>query len=331
MRRRVSFTAKIITLLFLSIPTGGQVQAQLNSLTVREAMSLVDRIPAVAAANKQRKCPEYSVTYWQPDEFAIQVRASCGPTRGMLIGNYAVNRRTGKVTKFGDNPESIADAQGKVLATQLVREAQKRILSIPEAQCLALEAAKALPGWDVSGAAVSVKQFSKLDTLENTMHFTATRVSSTPPVESGRMLTVFLDEARVRDDETGADVMSAGVGLLGSKLLALRDPAWLNDQEAASIALAVPQIAGNLRDGCKLYAGGASYSHGALMGVACKDATIVNSNVLVNLQTGAVTDPASGKSLDSAESRKVAERLLNEKMARRSELQKDVEAACALN
>ena len=53
---------------------------------------------------------------------------------------------------------------------------------------------------------------------------------------------------------------------------------------------------------------GAFYSHEALMGVSCKDGSIRESNVLVNLETGAVTDPDTCASLlGTAETQRIAQ------------------------
>ena len=142
------------------------------------------------------------------------------------------------------------------------------------------------------------------------------------------MLTVYLTEARVRDDETGGAVMSAAVGDLSAKLVELRAPVWLSDEEAASVALAVQRVATNVREGCKLDAGGAFYSHEALIGVSCKDGSMRESNVLVNLQTGAVTDPDTRKSLDTVEVQRIARELLSDAQERRAELQKAVDLIC---
>jgi len=324
---------KILLLLsYLLALSPGPLEAQLDLLTVRESQSLVERIPAIVAAQKEGECPTLEPPiYGGSEQLSFGVRGSCGRTAGQLIGNYTVNRRTGAITLgiFEDATESAADETGKALATRLVREAQKRVLSTAEGQCLALEAAKALPGWDGTDATVSVQPFGKPDTFGLTMAFTATRRSTSRPVETGRLLTVFLREARVRDDETGIDVTSAKVGNLVAKFVQLRNPMWLSDEEATSVALTVPRVAANLQNGCNLYGGGAFYSHGALMGVFCKDRGVIReSNVLVDLQTGAVVDPDTGQSLDSAESQRVARQLLARIQARHAELQKEVDAAC---
>jgi len=305
------------------------LEAQLNLLTLREAESLVERIPDVVGAQKNGECPNLSPNYDVPEEFAFQVRSTCGSGSGMLIGNYTVNRQTGAVTLWGDDPQPVADAEGEVLAKQLVAQARQRILSTEEARCLALEAARSLTGWSGTDANVSVKPFGKVNRFESTMRFTATRSSSARPAQSGRLLTVNVAAALVRDDETGLNIVSAAVGALTSKMVELRAPLWLTDEDALSVGMLIPRVAANLRDGCKLYTGGAFYSHQAVMGVSCPEGrNMRDSNVLVNLQTGEANDPDTGKSLDSAESGRIARELLKQKKTRRAELQKEVDAAC---
>jgi hypothetical protein len=320
---------KGLTVLFLMILWSDFVRAQLNLLTPREAISIAEKIPAVKAARKEGCCPLFSYTYSGSEKLDFQVRCGCGPRGDMLVNNYTVNRRTGETTSWGDFPKPVLDSEGEAFAKQIVAQAQKRILSLDEARCLAMEAAKALPGWNGADATVSVKQFNKVNTLEQQAYFIATLVSPSGPLELGRMLTVFLTEARVRDDETGMDLVSAGVSNLASKLIELRSPAWLSDQDVASIAIVIPRIATNLRDGCKVNAGGLpSYSHETTAGVSCKDVPIRESSILINLQTGMVTDPDTGKSLNTAESEKIARQGLDEKNAHRIKLQKEVNDSC---
>jgi hypothetical protein len=326
--KRVYLVSQKTALLLLFVLSAVCLDAQLNVLTLREAESLVERVPDVVGAQKNGECPNLSPSYDAPGELAFQVRSTCGPGSGMLIGNYTVNRRTGAVTLWGDDPKPVADAEGEVLAKQLIAQAWQRILSAEEARCLALAAARSLPGWSETDANVSVKPFGKANRFESTMQFTATRSSSARPAQSGRMLTVNVAAALVRDDETGLNIMSAALGALTSKMVGLRAPPWLTDEDALSVGLLVSSVAASPRDGCKLYTGGAFYSHQAIMGVSCPAGDLRDSNVLVNLQTGEAKNPDTGKSLDSAESGRVARKLLEQIKTRRAELQKEVEAAC---
>src|SRR6185312_9718917 len=109
---------------------------------------------------------------------------------------------------------------------------------------------------------------------------------------------------------------SATVGDLSAKLLELRTPVWLSDEDAASVAMTVPRVSTNLREGCQLDTGGAFYSHEALLGVSCKDSSVRESNVLVNLETGAVTDPDTRKSLETDQTQRIARELLSDAQKR---------------
>lgn len=321
--------------LLLAVCWVSRSEAQLNVLTLREAESLIELVPDVVASQQRGECPNISPGYTEGMEVDFRVRTTCGTGSGMLIGAYTVNRWTGAVRTWGDNSQSVADNRGSVVAAQLAQQARKRILSPSEAQCLALTAAHALPGWGAGEAVISVNPFSKAGTpsakaeaREGIMHFTASLISSTRPVHSGRMMTVFLADARVRDEETGVDVMSAAVGDLSAKLLELRAPVWLSDEDAASVAMTVPRVSTNLREGCKLDTGGAFYSHETLLGVSCKDSSVRESGVLVNLETGAVTDPDTRKSLETDQTQRIARELLSDSQKRRAELQKAVELVC---
>jgi len=321
--------------LLLSLCWAGRGEAQLNVLTLREAESLVELIPDVVTSQQRAECPNVSPGYAEGTELEFRVRTTCGSGSGMLIGAYTVNRWTGAIKTWGDNPQPVGDNQGSALAAQLVQQARKRILSTSEAQCLARTAARAIPGWSAGDAVIAVDPLSKPGTpsakseaREGITHFAANHTSSSSRVESGRLLTVYLDEARVRDDETGADLLSAAVGDLSAKLVGLRAPVWLSDEEAASVALAVPQVAANLREGCTLNTGGAFYSHEALIGASCKDGLIRDSNVLVNLETGSVTDPRTRKSLDTREAQRIARQLLSDAQKRRTNLQEAVQLVC---
>jgi hypothetical protein len=317
---------KSLALVLFAVLWAGCLQAQLDLLTVRESESIVERIPAVAASTRKGECPSLSVSYWGADQFAIQVRRQCGPTGGQLIQNYTVNRRTGAVTLWGDDPLPVADRAGEAFARQLVLRAQERTLSTGEARCLALEAAKGLPGWDEAGGSISVEQNGKAE--HDRAQFYDRLRSSIRRAQIGHNLSVDLATARVRDDETGLDVMSEGLGSLTAKMFALREPLLLTDEDAVSIALQVPAVVAQLRDGCTLSAGGAFRSDQAQVGLACGGHYTAGTTVAVNLETGRTSDANTGKALESAESARLAQQLLERIKRRRAELRKEVDAHC---
>jgi hypothetical protein len=316
-----------MTAVLFAVVWTGPLYAQLDLLTLREAESIVERVPAVVDSKKAAACPQLSATF-QDEHIWFQARSSCGPTGGMLIGNYDLNRRTGDVTLWGDNPLPVADAAGKDLASRLARQAQGRILSASEAQCLVLEAARALPGWSATGSSVTVKPSGKIE--HGLMRFTAQHSSPSHPATSGRTLTVNLSTVRVRDDEVGSDVMSERLGLLTSKIVDLRAPVWLSDEDAISIVSLIPSVASRLRDGCKLSTGGAFRSNQALVGLSCEGQSGVAPTVAINLQTGVATDADTEKVLESPDAARLVRQLLEEKQRRRSELQEEISTSCRL-
>ena len=306
----------------------GLGHAQLRLLTVREAEFLVEHVPDVLNAYRNGECPTSSTSFDGQEVVNFQVRISCGPNSGQLLDNFAVNRRTGSVTPWSDDPIPISDAQLRMITARLISEARKRSLSVSQAKCLAAEASRALPGWSGAGDSVVLKQLGNANRFEGTIEFTATRVSPIRPVSSRRLLTVDLGEPAVRDDETGVTIASPDVGGLLSKLTEMHLPLMLTDEEAASIALVVPRVASNLGAECKLDVGGAFYASYALMGVSCGNRGIAASNVLVNLETGSVEDPDTHKSLNSEETQRLAHKLLSGAQTRRTQIQTAVDQAC---
>jgi hypothetical protein len=331
-------------MLFLGL-LAGCLQAQLNLLTLRESESLVEQVPDVAAAQKKGECPSLSTTYEgvEGEDVTFQVRRECGPASGQLVYNYTVNRRTGDVTLLGDNPQHVLNPAGKEYADNLIRQARQRTLSVREGQCVALEAAKALPGWSAPDAIVSVNQLSEATTpsfgsaleklglpaLPPAKSFTASRTSSIRPTETGRTLTVDLSTALVRDDETGMYIRSAGLGTLTSKMIALRAPLWLTDEDAVSIALLIPRVHQSLRNGCRAEGGGAFQATRTLVGVSCPASGSLRASVVsIDLETGRIADPDSGKVLESPEAAHLASQLLANKQNDRSELKRELQATC---
>ncbi len=305
----------------------GPLHAQLDLLTLREAESLVELVPAVVAAQRGGDCPQLSASYWTDDELWIQARSSCGSTGGMLIGNYLVNRRTGAATTTGDLRVPVDTPEGSGFARQLIGQARGRVLSAKESACLALEAARSFPGWGGTDAHVSVEPFGGASLGE--MRFTALRRSTARPVQSGRVLSVNPAAPRVRDDETGLDVMSGEVGSLISKLVAERAPLLFTDEDAISIAMLVPRVAAQVRAGCRLSAGGAERSSQALVGLSCGGKLLGDpAMIAVDLQSGRVTDAGTGNVLESPEAARLARQLLGNLERRRFELRKEVDGVC---
>src|ERR1017187_10916172 len=100
--------------------------------------------------------------------------------------------------------------------------------------------------------------------------------------------------------------MSERLGLLTSKIVDLRAPVWLSDEDAISIVLLIPSVASRLRDDCKLSTGGAFRSNQALVGLSCEGQSGDGPTVAVNLQTGVATDADTEKVLESTEATRLA-------------------------
>lgn len=316
--------------LFCVVLGSGWLCAQVNLLTVREAESIVERVPAVAAAKKLGECPLSSPTYWGVDTLAIQVRRQCGPDGGTLINVYEVNRRTGSVTEGGDSPRPAADAAGEAFGRQLVQQAQQRVLSTAEARCLALAAARGLPGWNEAGASLSAESLSQRQ--PGRVGFEIRHTAAAAPTESGRNLSVDLTTAHVRDDESGLELMSRELGALTSKILALREPLWLTDEDVLSIALQIPSVLAELGEGCRVSPGAPFRSDETEVGLVCNGQQNEGGIVVaVNVRTGRATNARSGEALETAGTAQMAGRLLEERQRRRGEIQDEVRKACGLS
>ncbi len=317
---------RLLALLFVALCWPGCLRAQLDLLTLREAESLVERIPDVAGAAKEGACPSLSGIDWTADEFELQVRRECGPSAGQLIRNYTVNRRTGEVRLFGDEPLLVADPAVQALGQKLVLKAQTRTLSIGEARCLALRAAKSFPGWSETGSSVSVEQSGKAE--YGRALFYARLRSPIRRVDIGHSLSVDLTTAWIRDDETGTSIMSEGLGSLTAKILALRAPALLSNEDATSIALSIPPVSAQLGEGCVLSTGGAFHSEEAPLRPECGGQYAKSAGLTVNLRTGHAADADTGKSLDSGGSLRLTQDLLRRIQRTMADLREQVDALC---
>lgn len=303
------------------------LSGQLNLLTLREAQSLVERVPAVTDAAKRGECPAFSPTFDSTEQLSFQVRRGCGRDGGSLISNYSVNRATGRVTLWGDDPRPVETPDGKATADRLVQQARDRILSTGEAYCLATEAAKSLPNWDTPASAISVKPLGTLNRFEHTLHFTASRRDSRASLVLGRMLTVNLSSALVRDDNTGMIVMSSGLGSLTSKLFQLRAAPALTADDAGTIAMSLPAFASAVREGCRIYVDTLFRSTEALVLARCDGTDAARSRVAVDLQTGAILDAETRVPLDTPAG-PVAQELLVRARTQYDVVHREVEKVC---
>jgi hypothetical protein len=291
--------------------------AEMNVLTIREAQRILDLVPAVAESNAQGHCPLYNVLDESATWLSIQVREACPPPgfASNLLGNYVINRRTGAVAEGLD-----ADSLGPRISTpeissvtnDLLRRARGRVLNAKEAECLVLEAARSDMG--VSGPAGTYSA-SELTEARGEFRFSVQHRLLKGSAVAVKFFTVRSDTAGVRDDSTGEQVISPGLALLTSRILSAEEFSGISVDEALTIALEVPSIAGLVGTGCsELVSNGDGTSNGIYIGIrsSCPGARndTVSTVAAVNPQNGRVTDPKTQRSLDSAESQKTAQQIL---------------------
>lgn len=308
------------SLLALCVGTAG---AQLNLLTPREVVRVVGMIPEVAESRKQGFCPTFSLTYgYVLTRASVQVRHGCGPYAGQLINNYEVDLQTGAIVQL-ETKQSIKAPEAAALAKVLLKQAEARVLSPDEARCLALEAAKSLPGWGGAGHDVSVEPFGAFS-----VWFHARLRTQDPPMVTSRSLTVDRSTAIVHDDQTGMNIMSPGLASLASKMLALHLPSLLSEADAVKIAEQIPEVRAQAQKPCSVFSVGGPLSwEEILVGVQshCEGAPEASTVlVAVNPETGNVTDPKNQKHFGSPAAARTARERLDaldrEKMAIRNDL-----------
>ena len=305
------------------------VSGQTDYLTVREAESIVSQIPIIRAAEVAGLCPIFSSAYdGGPDEVSFRARYGCGPSKGELIADYRVRRSDGTVVSWGDNPELISDPGMRKYAERLVLRARKGALTVEEARCLAVEAAKSLPGWNGEGSKVSV---DALDTVGGGQwRFTAHYHDSIHPGDSDRDLTVDSHTALVRDDATGQQVMSQRVGALMGDILDLRAAPLLTDQDSVLIALAIPGMRDQASNGCRLYSAGPFRPDETEIGVACGPVQKEGATgLIVNVRTAQTFRAGTKIPLESAESIHLGKELLERRRLRQVELRKRITSVCS--
>jgi len=156
---------------------------------------------------------------------------------------------------------------------------------------------------------------------------TAEHFSAAHAVSSGRLLTVDGTTARVRDYQRGLNLMSAGLGALTAKLLGLRTPPWLTDEDASVIALQISAVAERVPAGCRLSAGSGWNSDLVEAGASCEGQPRGGA-VVINVRTGQVLDAESRKPLESPQAGQLARQILEDRRRQQSELREQVEAVC---
>ena len=166
--------------------------------------------------------------------------------------------------------------------------------------------------------------------VDGVFRFTTSYRFADFPVNEVRHFTVDPTTARVRDDDTGLDVESFGLGKLATLLLALRTPIWLSLKDAGLIALQIPALFQLTRNGCRLYAGGTFRPEETGVTVVCDGRqTIPPLGATINLKTGEVTGIASVSAAALEKAKGVAKTLHAETIAARARIEAKVNAVCA--
>jgi hypothetical protein len=307
---------------------GGSANGQMDLLTLRESEAIVERVPEVAAAREAGECPTLAPDFAPSDRYSLQVRRACEPASGQMIDSYSVDRRSGAVNAEGDGRQ-IRDPRVEALARELVGEARARILSLGEARCLALEAARAVPGWREDGSSLSL---SALRTVQvpfaaNSAAFVAEHTSASRLVGTNRLLIVDRSSVQVLDFESSTTLASEGLGELAADLRALRAPVWLTEEDAARVGLQVPEVAARVGPGCRLVAAGV-YSSDRVQAIAKCDGGWRGEGAEVDLATGDVTDLRTGRVLTSSESGRLARQILQGRNEQHSGLEIKLGAMC---
>jgi hypothetical protein len=305
---------------------------QFDLLTPHEAARIVQQLPQVLEASKA-DCPKVtSITLPDPQipaAFTVEVRGGCDPSKGPLNDRYVVDRLTGAVTTWGENPSRLGGRASEALALELVRDAKSRLLSPADSRCLALEAAKGLPGWDGPAGLTTIGQVGQPPFSPETFFWLRHVSAGNPPAELRVFLYVDPRTGHVLNTGSAAEAISAGVGELLAKLIASKSQPLLSDQDALSIALKVPSIAAvSQRKGCLLVVNyGFGLAEEQQVGPSC-DGEQVKGGVVVNLRDGLVSDADTGGAVDSPTARLVAAELVSALRTARLRLKDEVDATC---
>ncbi len=319
-----------ISLVTMMIWTSAQMllPAQLDLLTPGEASRIVMQIPRVKEAVEQLKCPmltEASIADPRdPIRVDVAVRASCSS----FHDRYVVDRRTGTVTTWGDNPSAVGSRTSEVFARQLVTEAKARLLSMQESRCLALTAARSLPGWSEPGGSITFSSWTAPGspaTLFQLRHH-----SPKPRAETAVLLFVDPTTGHVRNEGSGEEIASSGLGALLAKVIALKYTPLLTDRDALSIALEVPALVAALRNrNCSVTVSSALTPEQTSIIPACKGRYVDGAGVLVDLRNGVVSDAETGKAIDSPEVLGLARRHVAALLSARTRLRVQIDSDCA--
>jgi hypothetical protein len=258
--------------------------------------------------------------------FSIQVRSSCGATSGQLIANYTLNRRSGEA-RAAENLGKVLTLKGESLARKLARSAGDRILSLNEAKCLASAAAKSLPGWNDADSSLSIRQVASAIAL---VRFDVSHLNAGGDTTSTHGFTVDRTTTQVVDEESGFIAMSAEIGSLTARLIAVRKPLLLSEVEAVEVARQIPTIAAKGPGACVQSGGPLSLDRIFIaVGDRCQGGSPAGNIILVAVDpsNGEVTDKER-RPIKSSSATRVASELLAKLAAERTALRGALDVLC---
>jgi hypothetical protein len=307
--------ATVAAALCLSV---GHLSGQVTLLTGREAKEIVALVPEVAASRARGECPTLSIgPPIGTGIFSIQARGACwspGDPSSLLINSYTVDRKTGTVT-LGASKSVVSTSEIRSKARAILGAAAARLLSVAECRCIAIEAAKTGSGPDTEGNLPSVTQLPASDNLWQAFEAVVSRGADR--AASARLYYVSRETGTAWDEQAGSEVVSAGLGALRSRILALRETPALSLEDVLAVALRIPAISAKSSERCVTLEASDSNTSGdevyLVIRNRCPGAGDTDEvAAAVNVRTGAASNPKTGAALQAPE----ADRLANEILSR---------------
>lgn len=311
---------------------------QIDLLSVSEARQIVSLLPEVAASQKRGECPAISLDPGDEEKYLlVEVRGRCSPpgfVGSTLVGKYVVDRLKGEVWRgttadLGppvDAPDVRADAKALVL------QAGRRALTEFEAQCVAYEAAED----SVQNSGREAITLKKLPPSGERMPRFWIEKRSGGAIRSTWVYVVDARRFTVQEEGLPLDVDSPGVVALLGWLEDMRKPVALSLDEAAQVAEAgLPksppvqpdqnrcfEITAQSDDGF----GTEQYVH---INSRCVAGRLTDEGLLaVDTLTGRLSDPRTGKVVESASAQTVAVRFIMHRAERKAAAQSEVARVC---
>jgi hypothetical protein len=244
----------------------------------------------------------------------------------MLVGNFIVDARTGDVMTW-PNGERLPVPDGvKQFATKLVAQAQTRVLSRQEAQCVAWLTARE------TGGSTAPADVERLDLTDGELRFSV-RYPLVQP--SANAVIYFLMDWPPFAVVTSSDrrpIHSVELDGLLSQIRTAHGEVALSPLESVEVALRVPRIVEPVSSKCPpLVFADSGTSRLRFVGVEDACEHLPRSRRLiaaVDVLTGAVTDPRDQRVLDTPESIELARELLSRAGERRAAAKEETERVC---